>query len=154
MNIRMIEKKELRVLKADEYDWIPAKRCGRHVPLNSDEMYINVRKAVNDGGKGRFDVTIYFGKDVADLMNLVGGSRVELFLDRKNPNVVKLKKTNEGGLAISKNVGSDAYRTVFRSHNGMNLREVKTTSIRFDLFNDDSVVLNLSQFGKVGQADA
>ena len=51
---------------------------------------VNVKKVVGNS------MTMYIGKEVADVINIQGGDRVKFFVDSRNPRIWFIKKSTDG----------------------------------------------------------
>jgi hypothetical protein len=149
----MLEIKDSGIaVKKIVHDWTPMPRPMRksYRALEADKIYVYVRANTFKKNKEKgFLLTVYIGSEIMSLLNLVPKNRMKVLLDKNNPNYLRLIKTHDDELTaytINRNASTSTCHVDFRYAGLLMLKEGQTTEVEFDLFNDSSFMINISNF--------
>ena len=126
-----------------KHDW-DILRKPRNYKLASDRVYSYVRHKCLKYNKNATDMSIYIGKDIADLINVSHGGRVDVYFDKNNTNFVKIKRTTGvNGYKIMLSHKAETLFFKFRCPSHITLKPYDTVEMDFDIFNDNSILIDL-----------
>jgi len=147
----MLEVKEAPQLpKMIAHDWQPmsvSKRCFSH-SLDQDKVFLKSEATqVKYLRNKAMRLTIYIGKEILELLNIPLESHLKIFSDVNSPHLLRLVKTTDlgSGYKLSMYTKGKTPYIAFRYHGNLILKELKTTPTPFDLYNDQSLIIDISQ---------
>lgn len=157
------------VLKTNipQYHWQEITKKSRKGTFDDNKVYINIAPIPVSKSKtkppstfGRLTplptqslyFTVYMGKDVAATLSLTTDDHVELFMDKENPNLIRIKKlaTKEilfnTSYKVNRNPLSTTLGIKFTVPDAIRIKPLPSTEIDFELYIDQSMIIDISSF--------
>lgn len=142
------------------HNWQPLLRR-RKSAFESDKLYLNISlksitksKSPNAKAphlvKNQHIFILYFGEDVASVLNLKAKDPVEIFSDRDNGNYLRVKKIDVMHLGakhvIYQSVPTATLNLRFVVPDVIRIAPLPSTPIEFKIYADGSLVIDISPF--------